>query len=613
MDTHFAHSRLLWRPANPARTSLDAFRRMVNRKHGLNLRDYHDLHRYSVEDYEFWLDVWEFVGILHSVPPTKILEDGRMKELPTWFPGARLNYAENLLYRNDDGIACTAARETGAISHYTFRQLRELVRITVAALRMNGVGKGDRVAAIVTNHIDAVVLALASASIGAIFSSTATDMGTQGILDRYQQIQPKIVFSETEVTWLGKTIDLIPKVAEVANGLASYGLQRVVLLPSAKTGTELSPSTAAGVPKSISLSAFLSSGDNRELQFEQLPFNHPLYILYSSGTTGPPKCIIHTAGGVLLQAKKDMRLSMSMSSDDTYFQYTTTGWMMWPYMLQGLACGARIIAYDGSPFYPNVHHFLKFLSAEGVTIFGTSARFLSEVQGQGVEPYPIQGKLLGMKVEIFDPDGKNVEDTGMPGELVCTRPHPSLPLGFWGDDSGEKVRKAYFDRYPGVWHHADFIVKNPETQGLMILGRSDGVLNPSGVRFGSAEIYSVLEGFSDAIDDSLCIGQRRPQDRDERVLLFLKMRPGHAFTNDLTDQIRSSIRKALSPRHVPAYIFSVEDIPYTVNGKKIEIAVKQIVSGSNLKPSGTVANPESLTHYYKFRELEKLVGSRAKL
>ncbi|OSX66017.1 hypothetical protein POSPLADRAFT_1043540 [Postia placenta MAD-698-R-SB12] len=614
MDTHFAHSRLLWRPANPARTSLDAFRRMVNRKHGLNLRDYHDLHRYSVEDYEFWLDVWEFVGILHSVPPTKILEDGRMKELPTWFPGARLNYAENLLYRNDDGIACTAARETGAISHYTFRQLRELVRITVAALRMNGVGKGDRVAAIVTNHIDAVVLALASASIGAIFSSTATDMGTQGILDRYQQIQPKIVFSETEVTWLGKTIDLIPKVAEVANGLASYGLQRVVLLPSAKTGTELSPSTAAGVPKSISLSAFLSSGDNRELQFEQLPFNHPLYILYSSGTTGPPKCIIHTAGGVLLQAKKDMRLSMSMSSDDTYFQYTTTGWMMWPYMLQGLACGARIIAYDGSPFYPNVHHFLKFLSAEGVTIFGTSARFLSEVQGQGVEPcIQIQGKLLGMKVEIFDPDGKNVEDTGMPGELVCTRPHPSLPLGFWGDDSGEKVRKAYFDRYPGVWHHADFIVKNPETQGLMILGRSDGVLNPSGVRFGSAEIYSVLEGFSDAIDDSLCIGQRRPQDRDERVLLFLKMRPGHAFTNDLTDQIRSSIRKALSPRHVPAYIFSVEDIPYTVNGKKIEIAVKQIVSGSNLKPSGTVANPESLTHYYKFRELEKLVGSRAKL
>lgn len=201
----------------------------------------------------------------------------------------------------------------------------------------------------------------------------------------------------------------------------------------------------------------------------------------------------------------------------------------------------------------------------------------------------------------------------MPGELVCTRPHPSLPLGFWGDDSGEKVRKAYFDRYPGVWHHADFIVKNPETQGLMILGRSDGVLNPSGVRFGSAEIYSVLEDFSDAIDDSLCIGQRRPQDRDERVLLFLKMRPGHAFTNDITDQIRSSIRKALSPRHVPAYIFAVEDIPYTVNGKKIEIAVKQIVSGSNLKPSGTVANPESLAHYYKFRELEKLVGNRAKL
>ncbi|KZT10799.1 acetoacetate-CoA ligase [Laetiporus sulphureus 93-53] len=668
-ESHFAQSKLIWRPAHPSRTSLDVFRRVINRKHGLNLRNYHELHKYSVEDYTFWTDVWEFVGIIYSVPPTQVLQDGPIKELPTWFPGARLNYAENLLHRNDDGIACTAARETGAIFSYTYRQLRQMVRSMAAAMRVSGIVAGDRVAAIVTNSIDAVVIALASASIGAIFSSTATDMGTQGILDRYRQIQPKIVFSETEVTWAGKPIDLMPKVLEIAQALQSHGLQRVVLLPSARTGQEVTASHMNRVPGSTSLSAFLSAGGNLELVFEQLPFNHPLYILYSSGTSGPPKCIVHTAGGVLMQAKKDLRISLGLTVDDTYFQYTTTGWMMWPYMLQGLACGSRIILYDGSPFYPNVTDFLKFLSRQGVTVFGTSPRFLSEVQGKGIEPSTIapfdalrtvgstgsvlapamfewaqkafnpdvhlvsfsggtdicgafvggvptlpvyageiQGKLLGMKVEIFDQDGKNMEDTGLPGELVCTRPHVSLPLGLWGDKSGAKVRKAYFEKYPSIWHQGDFIAKNPETQGLMILGRSDGVLNPSGVRFGSAEIYTVLEDFADVIDDSLCVGQRRPQDKDERVLLFVKMRAGHVLTESLKNKLRAAIRKSLSHRHVPAYIFEIEDIPYTVNGKKIEIAVKQIVSGSTLKPSGTVANPDSLQLYYKYRELEKFIG-----
>ncbi|PCH36095.1 acetoacetate-CoA ligase [Wolfiporia cocos MD-104 SS10] len=679
MTSYFSQSKVLWRPTNPNSTSLDALRRMVNRKHGLNLKDYHDLHKYSVEDYSFWADIWEFVGIVYSVPPDKIIGEGRIKELPTWFPGARLNYAENLLYRNDDGIACTSARETGAICHYSFRQLRHMVREMAAAMRINGVKVGDRVAAIVTNSIHALVIALACASIGAIFSSTATDMGAQGILDRYQQIQPKLVFSETEVVWVGKTVDLIPKAVAVAQALVERGLQRIILLPSAKTGDEATAADLSRVPISLSLSAFLATGDNRELVFEQLPFNHPLYILYSSGTTGPPKCIIHSAGGVLLQGKKELRCTASLGVDDVYFQYTTTAWMMWPYLLQGLACGSRIILYDGSPFYPDVRDFLKFVSSQGVTVFGTSPRFLSEVQGRGIQPSKLanfeairavsstgavltpplfewtqqafnpdvhlisisggtdicaafvggvstlpvhvgehQGKMLGMKVEIFDPEGRNTEDTGEPGELVCTRPHPSLPLGFWGDETGEKVRKAYFERYPGIWHHGDFIVKNPKTNGLMILGRSDGVLNPSGVRFGSGEIYGVLEAFSDVIDDSICVGQRRQQDRDERVLLFLKMRTGHTLTDALADRIRLAIRTSLSHRHVPAYIFEVEQIPYTVNGKKIEIAVKQIVSGSTIKPSGTVANPESLQLYYKYIELEKLVGEgsakiRAKL
>ncbi|KIM45283.1 hypothetical protein M413DRAFT_441964 [Hebeloma cylindrosporum] len=668
-SSYFAHSKLLWTPLQPQISASEVLRRQINRKHGLQLKDYHDLHKYSVEDYTFWLDLWEFLGIISSIPPQKnrILEPGKLPEVPNWFPGARLNYAENLLYRKDDGIALTEAGESGIVTHITFRELNERVRLMAAALRVNGLKVGDRVAAIVTNAANAVVLALATASIGGIFSSTATDMGTQGILDRYRQIQPKFVFAETEVLYAGKAVDLLPKVAEVVHDLSTQGLQRAILLPSRISGREL---LISDMPKSSTLTEFLKTGDNRPLEFEQLPVGQPLYILYSSGTSGKPKCIVHSAGGVLINTKKDVRMGYNASSDDTYFQYTTTGWMMWTFMLAGLACGTRLVLYDGSPFHPDVQTYLKFVSDQGVTAWGTSPRFLAEVQGRGVNPRDIasfeslralkvtgaiftppmfewtqeafgkqvqlistsggtdicsafvtgtpslpvysgeiQVKDLGMKVEVFDPFGKNIEHTGQPGELVCTRPHPSLPIAFWGDESGQKLRDAYFSRYPGIWHQGDFMIVNPATKGIQILGRSDGVLNPSGVRFGSGEIYTVMEQFSDIIDDSLCIGQRRQQDKDERVLLFLKMRPGHKFTPELVMNIKTAIRKGLSARHVPAYIFETSDIPYTVNGKKIEIAVKQIVSGSNLQPSGTVANPESLQLYYKYRNIEKVVGT----
>ena len=368
-----------------------------------------------------------------------------------------------------------------------------------------------------------------------------------------------------------------------------------------------------------------------------------------------------------MQTKKDIMIGFGLGPDDTYFQYTTTGWMMWTFMLSGLACGSRIILYDGSPFHPDLRTYLQFIHDQGVSVLGTSPRFLAEILGRGLKPLEIasfeslrvigctgavltppmfqwtheafggnvhlistsggtdvcssfvtgtpilpvytgeiQCKTLGMKVEVWDPAGNNIEHTGTPGELVCTRPHPSLPLYFWGDDSGEKLRDTYFSMYPGIWRQGDFIVVNPDTKGIMILGRSDGVLNPSGVRFGSGEIYTVLEKFSNVLDDSLCVGQRRQQDLDERVLLFLKLRPGYKFTPQLETDIKGEIRRALSARHVPAYIFEVTDIPYTVNGKKIEIAVKQIVSGSNIQPSGTVANPESLKLYYKYRDFDKL-------
>ncbi|KAJ7693447.1 acetoacetate-CoA ligase [Mycena rosella] len=660
MSSHFENSEPQWRPANPTWTASERLRRLINSKHGLHLEDYHALHKYSVESYTFWLDLWEFLGIISSVPPRRsVFEAGNTPEVPIWFPDARMNYAENLLFRRDDAIAVTAGGESGVVHDYSYRQLRELVRQMARAMRRHGLQPGDRVAAIVNNTITSVVICLATASIGAIYSSTATDMGTHGILDRYRQIKPVFVFAETEVVYAGKTIDLLPKISEVFRDLRKHGLRHAIALPSLVSGKDIS------TPESLLLSKFLAKDDGRELVFEQLPFSQPLFILYSSGTSGPPKCIVHSAGGVLLQTKKELRINIGLDSEDTYFQYTTTGWMMWTFMITGLANGSRIILYDGSPFHPDLRTYLKFINDQRVSIVGTSPRFLSEIQGQGINPlqlapfealkrlavtgavltspmflwaqrafgpkvnvistsggtdvctafgtacpslpvYPgeIQCKSLGMKVEIFDPSGVNIEHTGTPGELVCTRPHPSLPVCFWGDDSGAKFRDAYYSMYPGIWRQGDFMVLNPRTKGMIILGRSDGVLNPSGVRFGSGEIYTVLEQFTSAIADSLCVGQRRPQDKDERVLLFLKMREGLALDDKLVAQIKAAIRGALSARHVPAFIFPIEDIPYTVNGKRIEIAVKQIVSGSDLKPSGTVANPESLQLYYKFRDLE---------
>lgn len=673
MSAQFDQSRLIWTPPYPSHVVCEKLRREINLKHNLKLKDYHDLHAYSVSNYTFWLDLWQFMGILSSVPPdpTKIVQKGKYEEVPEWFPGARLNYAENLLYRGDDGIACTAGNELGVVTHYTFRQLREMVRKMAAAMRANGLKVGDRVAAIIANSITAVVAALAASSVGAIFSSTATDMGTQGILDRYRQIKPKLIFTETEIVYAGKTVSLVQKVLEVEQDLRTSGVQRIITLPSVKTGNTVPESL--NIPNSVTLDSFLASGDGRPLEFEQLPFSHPLYILYSSGTSGPPKCIVHCGGGALMNSKKDCMVGFGILPTDVYFQYTTTGWMMWPFMLSGLACGARIVLYDGSPFHPDLRDYLKFINDQGVTVFGTSPRFLTEVQMRDIKPLEIasfealreitvtgavitpplmewtheafgrklhigsssggtdvfcafvscvssfplhagelQGKSLGMAVELFDPAGKNIENTGQPGELVITRPHPSIPVCFWGDESGKKFRQAYYDMYSGVWRQGDFVVKNPKTTGFIFLGRSDGVLNPSGVRFGSAEIYTVLESFSDELDDSLCVGQRRAQDPDERVLLFLKMRSGHKLTPALIGRIKSAIRTSLSPRHVPAYVFDTTDIPYTVNGKKIEIAVKQIVSGSDLKPSGTVANPESLNLYYKYRDIEGLVGLKAK-
>ncbi|KIJ18607.1 acetoacetate---CoA ligase [Paxillus involutus ATCC 200175] len=695
---NFEESKLLWTPQYPNHAVCEKLKREINMKRGLDLKDYSDLHAYSVSDFTFWLDLWEFMGIIASVPPLpdKIIVAGAIRERPSWFPGTRLNYAENLLWRDDDGIAITAAYEhdlhpTSAdraqfsgVKQYTFHALREMVRVMAAGMKRAGVRVGDRVAAIITNSVASVVIALASASVGAIFSSTATDMGVSAILDRYRQIRPKILFASSETVYGGKTINVTHKIANVAMELriGGCGLQRAVVLRSEKT------SEIIEVPGCQTIDAFLtapSAAEDYPLTFEQLPFDHPLYILYSSGTSGPPKCIVHAAGGALMNSKKDCYVGFGILPTDVYFQYTTTGWMMWPFMLSGLACGARIVVYEGSPFYPDVNEYLKFIDWSGVTILGTSPRFLSELQTRNIDPLSVsssstpfaglremtvtgsvltaqlmtwahkafggklhigsssggtdvfcafvtsilslplyagelQGPCLGMAVSVYSPSGQPIPATSCtPGELAITRPHPSIPLYFLNDTpTHTKFLSAYFRSFPPapdgtpVWRQGDFVVRNPATGGFVFLGRSDGVLNPSGVRFGSAEIYKFVNGETEGleeVEDALCVGQMREGENDERVLLFLKMREASRGTlgQEVREKVRGIIREGLSRRHVPAGIFEVKDIPYTVNGKKIEIAVKQIVSGIDVVPSGTVVNPESFKLYYKYRDFERVM------
>ncbi|KIJ67761.1 hypothetical protein HYDPIDRAFT_83248 [Hydnomerulius pinastri MD-312] len=678
---NFEESKLLWTPAYPGHAVCEKLRREINMKRGLNLKDYNDLHAYSVSDYTFWLDLWDFMGIISSVQPQpdKIVTPGAIPERPAWFPGTRLNYAENLLWRNDDGIAVTAAYEYDLHPTYTFRELREMVRVMAGGMKRAGVQVGDRVAAIITNSITGVVIALASSSVGAIFSSTATDMGSSGIFDRYSQIRPKILFASSETVYAGKAVRITEKIKEVERRLreAGYGLERCVVLRSERSGEVVEVEGCQTIDDFLTPS---SAGEDYSLTFEQLPFDHPLYILYSSGTSGPPKCIVHSAGGALMNSKKDCYVGFGILPTDVYFQYTTTGWMMWPFMLSGLACGARIVLYEGSPFYPDIREYLRFIDWTGVTVLGTSPRFLSELQARSIDPLSVgsfaglremtvtgsvltaqlmtwahkafgeklhigsssggtdvfcaqltlppqspelQGPCLGMSVSIFTPSGTPLpRNSQTPGELVITRSHPSIPLYFLNDTpTHSKFLSAYFRSFPPsphnppsnpVWRQGDFIVHNPKTGGFVFLGRSDGVLNPSGVRFGSAEIYALVNGDVqglEGVQDVLCVGQRREGEEDERVLLFLKMREGERgkVGREIRERVREVVRRGLSRRHVPAGIFEIEDIPYTVNGKKIEIAVKQIVSGVDAVPSGTVANPESFKLYYKYRDFEKVM------
>ncbi len=638
-------SQPLWRPSATriGQSNMLAYARFLDAEYGQLFPDYTALHQWSVTCPEdFWRSIWDFTGVRCAEPGQRVLEDGEHFPGARWFPDARLNFAENLLHRRDDTIALVGRLENGARRTLTYAQLHDVVARVAAGLRARGVAPGDRVAAFMPNVPETLIAMLATTSIGAVWSSCSPDFGTTGVLDRFGQITPRVLFACDGYHYNGKAIDTLPRVRDIAAHLAS--IDTLVLVPVLDA--------AACLPGALPWETLVGSGPAPELHFEQLPFAHPLYILYSSGTTGVPKCIVHSAGGTLLQHLKEHRLHVDLKPDDTLFYFTTCGWMMWNWLASGLASGATLVLYDGSPFHPAPEVLIDLIDAEGISIFGTSAKYLSALEKAGVAPRAghrldrlhtvlstgsplshesfryvyrdfkddlclasisggtdivscfvlgnpclpvwegeIQCRGLGMAVDIWNDAGAPV--VGEKGELVCTRAFPSCPIGFWNDPGNRKFTDAYFSRWPGIWAQGDYGEITPHG-GIVIHGRSDAVLNPGGVRIGTAEIYRQVEKIP-AVLESVCIGQ--DWDDDVRVVLFVVLRPGLALDDALRDQIRATIRANTTPRHVPARIVQVADIPRTRSGKIAELAVRQIVHDLPVKNTEALANPEALDLY----------------
>lgn len=643
----------LWEPHKERKNqaNITRFIDLVNEKYGLEISSYAQLHNWSVENIpDFWATMWEFGEIKASQGYTEVIDDLDKFPGAKWFSGARLNFAENLLRYRDDHLAFIFKGETQKSATMTYAELYDTVARLAQSLREIGVAPGDRVAAYMPNLIETAVAMLAATSIGATWASCATDIGPQAALDRLGQVGPKVLFTVDGYFYKSRLFDTRGNAAEVAKGIPS--LEKVIVVSYATEKPDISP-----IPNAVHYEDFSAREKQPSIQFEQLPFDHAVYIMFSSGTTGKPKCMVQGAGGVLINHLKELILHTDLKREDRIMYITTCSWMMWNWLLSSLAVGATVVLYDGNPNYPDTGAMWKLVQDEKITVFGTSATYIHYLQKQGVKPgqdydlsslkqisqtgsalsaegfeyayreikqdlhfnsisggtdingcfaigSPIspvyagelQAPALAMKVKAYDKEGNAILD--QQGELVCEAPAPSMPLYFWNDPDNQKYRNAYFTFYPdvNVWRHGDYIVIHSDTGGITFYGRSDAVLKPAGVRIGTAEIYDIVQRIEE-VADSVAIGQVW-QD-DQRIILFVKGAEGFSLTEDLKNKIKKALRENASPRHVPALIIEVPDVPYTFSMKKVESAVTNIVNGRPVLNRDALVNPESLDYYEK--------------
>jgi len=654
----------LWSPTTSRvlQSNLRLFMDWLTPVAGRPFADYADLHRYSLAAAgEFWSQLWDFAQVIGDKGSPPYLRDAEAMPAARFFPGAQLNFAENLLRRRGPSPALVFWGEDKVKRRLTCDELNAEVARASQALRQAGVSAMDRVAAITANGPEGIIAALATATLGAVWSSCSPDFGVEGVLDRFGQIEPKVLVACDGYYYNGKPIDIADKLAAIASRLPT--LRTIVVVPylgrasevAAALHARLAPSGRSAQTWSDAVSALPPS----PLQFTRLPFAHPLYIMFSSGTTGMPKCIVHSAGGTLLKHLSEQRFNCDLREGDRLFYFTTLGWMMWNWLVSGLASGATLLLYDGSPFHPSGGILWDYAQAERVTHFGTSAKYIDALKKSGLAPVnshdltslrailstgsplapesfdyvyasikhdvhlasisggtdicgcfvlgvptkpvwrgEIQGPGLGMAVDVFDESGKPA-GLNAKGELVCTQPFPSMPIGFWNDADGKKYRAAYFSRFDDVWHHGDF-AEWTEHGGIIIHGRSDATLNPGGVRIGTAEIYRQVEQLAE-VQESIVIGQ--DWQHDVRVVLFVVLQPGLSLDAALRERIKQQIRRGASPRHVPAKVVQVADIPRTKSGKITELAVREVVHGRKVKNKEALANPEALEHYRDLAEL----------
>jgi acetoacetyl-CoA synthetase len=649
-------ARLLWTPSEQRIKQSTMFRFMtfVNQRFKKNFKAYADLYTWSIQNIpDFWAAFWDFAGIDASRSYETVVDDPKKMPGAQWFSGARLNFAQNLLKYRDGHTALIFNGESKVRRTFTYAELYDEVARMAKALRNAGVVKGDRVVGFMPNMPETVIAMLAAASIGATWSSCSPDFGIKGVLDRFGQIQPKILFTADGYFFKGKKIDSLERIASIMEQLPS--VEKLVVVPYTANAPDI-----AHISKAVLYRDFRSRTSGLSIQFEQLPFDHPLYIMYSSGTTGLPKCMVQSAGGILVHHLKELMLHTDLRRKDTIFYFTTCGWMMWNWLVSSLSVGATLVLYDGNPFHPDPGVLWKMAQDESISVFGTSAGYIAALQASGVIPRKVfdltplravlstgsplsvegfqfiydavktdlqlasiaggtdlngcfalgnpmgpvyagelQCRGLAMKVEAFDETGRSV--INQQAELVCTAAFPSMPIYFWNDPDFKKYHAAYFDVYPNVWRHGDYI-KITERGGVIMYGRSDATLNPGGVRIGTAEIYRQMDQLQEVAD---CVVVGQDWKNDVRVILFVKMAEGVELTQAVKTKIRHNIRTNASPRHVPAKIIQVADIPYTLNMKKVEIAVKKVIQNQPVTNKDALSNPEALHCFANIQELQE--------